>query len=173
VLARQRESRAGFGGSSAFLSLAGLPDPVQWTCDRSEFFDEAGRLVLPEILGQQADAAADPCGALSGAFTLSAGQSLELAFMLGHATDAAQAQQLARDWQGKDLAQALKGVKQYWADLLDRVQVRTPDPLFDALVNRWLLYQTLSSRLWSKAGFTRLAEPSGFAINCRTRWLLP
>jgi cyclic beta-1,2-glucan synthetase len=162
VLARQRESQAGFGGSSAFLSLAGLPDPVQWTCDRSEFFDETGRLVLPEILGQQADAAADPCGALSGAFTLSAGQSLEVAFMLGHAADAAQAQQLARDWQGKDLAQALKGLKQYWADLLDRVQVRTPDPLFDALVNRWLLYQTLSSRLWSKAGFYQAGGAFGF-----------
>ncbi|MDW5443660.1 GH36-type glycosyl hydrolase domain-containing protein [Polaromonas sp. SM01] len=162
VFAQQRESRAGFGGSSAFLSLAGLPDPVQWTCDRSEFFDAAGRLVLPDILGQQAGAAADPCAALSGVFTLDAGQSLELAFFLGHATDAAQAQQLARDWHDKDLAQALKGVKQYWTELLGQVQVRTPDPLFDALLNRWLLYQTLSSRLWSKAGFYQAGGAFGF-----------
>uniref|UniRef100_UPI0040362EF8 GH36-type glycosyl hydrolase domain-containing protein n=1 Tax=Polaromonas sp. TaxID=1869339 RepID=UPI0040362EF8 len=153
VMAQQRESRAGFGGSTAFLSLAGLPDPLQWTCDRSEFFDVAGRLVLPEVLGQQSGNAADPCAALAGSFTLQAGQQMDFAFLLGHAPDATQAEQLARDWQGRDLAEALAGVRQYWSGLLGKVEVQTPDPLFDALANRWLLYQTLTSRLWSKAGF--------------------
>ncbi|MDP2034014.1 MAG: glucoamylase family protein [Polaromonas sp.] len=162
VLAQQRESRAGFGGSTAFLSLAGLPDPLQWTCDRSEFFDVAGRLVLPEVLGQQSGHAADPCAALAGAFTLEAGQQMDLGFLLGHAPDAAQAEQLARDWQGRDLAQALDGVKHYWNGLLGKVEVHTPDPLFDALANRWLLYQTLTSRLWSKAGFYQAGGAFGF-----------
>jgi cyclic beta-1,2-glucan synthetase len=31
--------------------------------------------------------------------------------------------------------------------------VKTPDPLFDAMVNRWLLYQAVACRLWAKAGF--------------------
>jgi cyclic beta-1,2-glucan synthetase len=162
VLAQQRESRAGFGGSTAFLSLAGLADPLQWTCDRSEFFDVAGRLVLPEMLGQQSGNAADPCAALSGAFTLEAGEQIDIAFLLGHASDAAQAEQLARNWHGRDLAQALDGVKQYWAGLLGKVEVQTPDPLFDALANRWLLYQTLTSRLWSKAGFYQAGGAFGF-----------
>ncbi|MDP2818797.1 MAG: glucoamylase family protein [Polaromonas sp.] len=162
VLAQQRESRAGFGGSSAFLSLAGLTDPPQWTCDRSEFFDVAGRLVLPEVLNQQSGNAADPCAALSGTFTLKAGQQMDFAFLLGHAPDAAQAEQLARDWQGRDLAQALDGIKHYWSGLLGKVEVRTPDPLFDALANRWLLYQTLTSRLWSKAGFYQAGGAFGF-----------
>ena len=162
VLAQQRESRAGFGGSTAFLSLVGVADPLQWTCDRSEFFDVAGRLVLPEVLSQQAGTAADPCAALSGTFTLEAGQSTTLAFLLGHAPDAEQAEQLARDWQGRDMAQALQDVKQYWTGLLGKVEVLTPDPLFDALVNRWLLYQTLSSRLWSKAGFYQAGGAFGF-----------
>jgi len=162
VLAQQRESRAGFGGSSAFLSLAGVGDPVQWTCDRSEFFDVAGRLVLPEVLSQQAGTAADPCAALSGTFTLESGQSTTLAFLLGHAPDAARAEQLARDWQGRDTAQALREVKQYWSGLLGKIEVHTPDPLFDALVNRWLLYQTLASRLWSRAGFYQAGGAFGF-----------
>ncbi len=162
VMAQQRESRAGFGGATAFLSLAGLPDPIQWTCDRSEFFDVAGRLVMPETLGQQAGAAADPCGALSGAFSIAPGKTVTLSFILGHAADAAGAGQLARDWLGRDAAQALAGVQHYWTGLLEKIQVRTPDPLFDALVNRWLIYQTLSSRLWSKAGFYQAGGASGF-----------
>ncbi len=162
VFAQQRESRAGFGGSSAFLSLTGLSGPLQWTCDRSEFFDAAGRLMLPEILGQKASNGVDPCASLSANFTISAGQSVDFAFMLGHAANAAQAEQLARTWQARDVKQALVGVKNYWADLLGKVQVRTPDPLFDALMNRWLIYQTLTSRLWSKAGFYQAGGAFGF-----------
>ena len=162
VFGQQRECRAGFGGSTAFLSITGLQGPLQWTCDRSEFFDVAGRLVLPETLGQQAGTAADPCAALSGAFTLAPGQRLSLAFVLGHAADAEQARVLAADWQSRDPEQALQGVRQYWSGLLGKVQVHTPDPLFDALVNRWLLYQTLSSRLWSKAGFYQAGGAFGF-----------
>jgi cyclic beta-1,2-glucan synthetase len=162
VFAQQRESRAGFGGSTAFLALAGLPGAPQWTCDRSEFFDAAGRLAPPATLGQNAANGADPCAALAGDFTVLPGQSFTLTFMLGHATDAAQAGELARAWQGRDTAAALAQVKAWWSALLGKVQVRTPDPLFDALVNRWLLYQTLASRLWSKAGFYQAGGAFGF-----------
>jgi cyclic beta-1,2-glucan synthetase len=99
VFAKQRESRAGFGGNTAFLSAAGLPGPLQWTCDRSEFFDSAGQLVIPAALGQSATGGADPCAALAGDFALAPGQSMSLTFMLGHAADPAAAEQLARNWQ--------------------------------------------------------------------------
>ena len=162
VFAKQRESRAGFGGNTAFLSAAGLPGPLQWTCDRSEFFDSTGQLVIPAALGQSATGGADPCAALAGDFTLAPGQNLTLTFMLGHAADPAAAEQLARNWQTRDAAQTLDEVKSYWSSLLGKLQVRTPDPLFDALVNRWLLYQTLASRLWSKAGFYQAGGAFGF-----------
>ena len=165
VFAQQRESRAGFGGNTAFLSLAGSPGPasaLQWTCDRSEFFNLAGQLVLPATLGRQAANGLDACAAVATDFSLAPGQTLEFSFLLGHAATAPQAQALALQWQLKNVNQALADVRAFWSNLLEKVQVRTPDPLFDALVNRWLIYQTLTSRLWSKAGFYQAGGASGF-----------
>ncbi|MES2398865.1 MAG: glucoamylase family protein [Pseudomonadota bacterium] len=162
VMAQQRESRAGFGGSTAFLALTDMDGLVQWTCDRNEFFDTAGRLSPPNTLGQRHGGGLDPCGALASNFSVPAGDIVSFTFILGHAADAAQAEQLARTWLQRDVADALDRVKSFWTELLGSVQVRTPDKLFDALINRWLLYQTLTSRLWSKAGFYQAGGAFGF-----------
>jgi cyclic beta-1,2-glucan synthetase len=169
VFAQQRESQGGFGGSTvflAFLGTTGAATGMQWTCNRGEFFDTLGRLVLPDTLGQLSGGALDPCAALAGEFTLAGGGVLEFSFILGHGADAAAAEQMALDWTqrttGDDGSQALAGVKAWWSELLGKVQVRTPDPLFDALLNRWLLYQTVACRLWSKAGFYQAGGAFGF-----------
>ena len=162
VMAEQRQARAGFGGSTAFLALAGLPGLVQWTCDRSEFFDTEGQLTWPTTLGQSSGGGLDPCGALASNFKVAPGEVVSFTFMMGHAPDAAAAGQLAKMWLQQDVPLAFKRVKTFWADLLGHIQVTTPDPLFDALINRWLLYQTLTSRLWSKAGFYQAGGAFGF-----------
>ncbi len=162
VFAQQRESLAGFGGATAFLMLTGAATTSQWTCDRREFFDTRGQMVLPDVLGQRCGGTADPCAALSADLELARDGTLQFNMILGHAADAPAAEQLAQQWAYADTGRALARVRGWWAELLGRVQVRTPDPLFDALVNRWLLYQTLTSRLWSKAGFYQAGGAFGF-----------
>ena len=166
VMAQQRQIRAGFGGSTAFLALAGVPGIVQWTCDRSEFFNLSGQLTWPTTLGQRSGSGLDPCGAVASSLTLAPGEVFSLTFIIGHALDAQQAEALASAWLLQDphqkVPQAYKKLRSFWADLLGQIQVSTPDPLFDALVNRWLLYQTASSRLWSKAGFYQAGGAFGF-----------
>lgn len=162
VYAMQRECRAGFGGATAFLLLAGLAGAAQWTCDRSEFFDTLGRLGLPEALSQRSGGGYDPGGAVAVDFTLAPGATTSFSFIMGHAADTAAAELMARDWQLRDAVQALARVRAFWSDLLGRARVQTPDPLFDAMVNRWLPYQNLACRLWSKAGFYQAGGAFGF-----------
>ncbi|MDP3829190.1 MAG: hypothetical protein Q8Q74_21770, partial [Polaromonas sp.] len=162
VFAQQRESRDGFGGSTAFLALSGAAGGTQWTCDRGEFFDTLGQLVLPATLGRRSGGAVDPCAALASEFSLAGSEDLRFSFILGHAADGAGAEQLARQWAQRDTGQALREVQSWWAQLLGKVEVSTPDPLFDALVNRWLIYQTVVCRLWSKAGFYQAGGAFGF-----------
>ncbi|MFC5498758.1 GH36-type glycosyl hydrolase domain-containing protein [Caenimonas terrae] len=162
VFGQQREQRAGFGGHTGFVTLTGGPRLSQWTCDRSEFFDIAGRLGLPERFAGRAGTGLDPCAALAADLVLAPGQSTAFAFVLGHGTTAAAAQDLAASWQNRDPLESLSQVKRWWSQLQHVVQVRTPDPLFDAMVNQWLLYQTVSCRIWSKAGFYQAGGASGF-----------
>lgn len=162
VFGQQRESSTGFGGSTAFLLLAGLPGATQWTCDRNEFFAGRGIVEVPDTLARRAGGGLDACAAIGGELVVGAGESASFSFVLGHADDADAALALARRWRQRDVPEALAQARGFWDELLGRLQVRTPDPLFDAMANRWLIYQTLACRLWSKAGFYQAGGAFGF-----------
>jgi cyclic beta-1,2-glucan synthetase len=158
----QRERAGGFGGGTAFLTLQTASDDDDWTCDRREFFDARGHFVLPDHLGRQAGIGADPCAAISTRFDLEAIQSKECVFFLGFADDEAQAKVLVATIQKKSSSQLIGETCSHWDGLLNATVVKTPDPLFDVMVNRWFLYQALACRLWGKAGFYQAGGAFGY-----------
>ena len=163
LLATQREHSAGFGAGTAFFGLAGGADEGDdWTCDRRECFDARGRLVLPDHFGQGSGDGLDPCAALATRLDLMPGEGTQRVFLLGYAGTDDAARALAAQAALVTAVQRLKHVIHKWTVLLGATTVKTPDPLFDAMVNRWLLYQTVACRLWAKAGFYQAGGATGF-----------
>jgi cyclic beta-1,2-glucan synthetase len=166
LLCTQTEAAGGFGGGTGFFceSNEGVHDPegLDWTCDRRAFFDRQGQLVMPQRLGQRSGFGLDPCAALSRPVTLRPGASLDQVFLIGYAPDPEAARALMRQATTTNAREREHRTRARWDTLLGATQVSTPDPLFDALVNRWLLYQTVSSRLWAKAGFYQAGGATGY-----------
>jgi cyclic beta-1,2-glucan synthetase len=105
----------------------------------------------------------DPGAAYQVHFDLEAGGSAEVAFVLGQGRDRAHALELVgRCRDGAWIERALADLRCHWDRALGAVRVRTPDAAFDLLTNRWLLYQTMSSRLFARAGFHQAGGAFGF-----------
>ena len=159
----QRDRSAGFGDGSAFFALTTSADEApDWTCDRRECFDARGRLAVPDDFGQRSGSGLDPCAALSTRIAIPAGESAECVFLLGFGTTPTEARQLATTASTIPAKERLETTRAMWDTLLGATTVTTPDPLFDAMVNRWLLYQTIACRLWAKAGFYQAGGAFGF-----------
>jgi cyclic beta-1,2-glucan synthetase len=168
LTATQLDAAGGSGGATAFIGWrnadAPPPDATEdWTCDRREFFDTAGSWVLPRRLGARAGAGLDACAAVGTRVDLSPGAGpVHATLLLGHAAGVAEARALAREVWQVEPQQRLREQVASWPALFDRVRVRTPDPRFDALVNRWLPYQAVACRLWARAGFYQASGAFGF-----------
>ena len=105
----------------------------------------------------------DPCGALQVAFDLADGQERETTFRLGVGRNAADVQTLIQRFRGVNASRgALEGVWAYWNRTLGAVNVDTPDPAVNVMANGWLLYQTLSCRVWGRTGFYQSGGAFGF-----------
>jgi len=136
--------------------------------DRTEFIGRNGSLRDPAALWRarlsgKVGAGMDPCTAIQIPFTLTDGQSREIIFRLGVGRGPEDASRLVLQHRRPGTARdALEAVKAHWKQTLGAVQVTTPDPSIDLLANGWLLYQTLSCRIWGRSGYYQSGGAYGY-----------
>ncbi|TAK02465.1 MAG: glycosyl transferase [Chloroflexota bacterium] len=155
-----------FGGRVAFLDLGGRQS--SWTADRTEFLGRNGGPERPaglergHRLGGAVGAGMDPCAALQATLELAPGARKEVRVLLGEAAGTEAARAFIERWRTVDHESTLAAVRTWWDDVLGTVHVRTPDRSMDIMVNTWLLYQALSSRLWARTAFYQAGGAYGF-----------
>ena len=114
-------------------------------------------------LSGKTGAGLDPCAAMQTQIELADGREREIVFVLGAAADAEEARRLIERFGGPAGArQALEAVWGHWNHALGAVYVETPDRALDLLANGWLIYQTLSCRLWARSGYYQSGGAYGF-----------
>jgi cyclic beta-1,2-glucan synthetase len=153
-------------GQVAFADLGGRQ--TAWTGDRSEFLgrnggpDRPAALEPDRRLSGRVGPALDPCCALQATVELRPGGRVEVLFLLGQGAGVEAVRDLVRRYRAADLDAALAEVKSSWDDVAGALQVKTPDRSMDLLLNRWLIYQTLSCRIWARSAFYQAGGAYGF-----------
>ena len=138
------------------------------TTDRTEFLGRLGSHERPAALGRigltgRVEPGRDPCAAIQVHIDLQPGAVEELHFLLGQGNDRAHAQDLIQRFSTQERVTATrKAAIAGWDRWLGTIQVHTPDPAMDLLLNRWLLYQSLACRIWGRSGFYQSSGAYGF-----------
>ncbi|HMG96971.1 MAG TPA: protein ndvB, partial [Gemmatimonadaceae bacterium] len=157
---------ADFAANVAFASVS--ERVAYYTADRREFLGRNGTISSPAALERAGlsgsiGATIDPCCALQVSVVLEPGESRDIVMLLG----AAESEDAVRQIIGRHRApaaanRAVSANTEAWENRLATVKVRTPEPTFDLMVNRWALYQALSCRMWARSALYQSSGAFGF-----------
>ena len=95
-------------------------------------------------------------------FDVPAGGEKRLEWLMGCGHTMGEIRALLEKWTEKGGGHYLQRTLDFWHERLSRLEIETPDPLFNAAVNRWLPYQVICARLWGRAGFYQSGGAFGF-----------
>jgi cellobiose phosphorylase len=165
VLFARNYYNADFSGKIGFIDI-GKKRTV--TGDRKEFIGQNGSMANPQAmkkarLSGRIGAGLDPCGAVHTIFNLADNEEKEVYLLLGYADCKEEMQYMVGKYrQFGAVRKALENVWEYWNRTLGTIHVDTPDLGINIMANGWLLYQTLSSRIWGRSGFYQSGGAFGF-----------
>ena len=157
---------AEFSNRVAFLAAS---EPVHGlTTDRAEFLGRLSDRRTPDALrlvglSGKLEAGVDPCAAIQVHLDIPPEGVKEIYFILGQESDQEAALQCIRRFKdARAVEEAWEQAQDFWNQLLDKVSVETPEPAMDIMLNRWLVYQTLSCRIWGRTALYQASGAYGF-----------
>lgn len=151
------------------IAFVGTSEKINsYESERGEFLGVASNLKAPqaleyETLSNTEGLSQDLCAAIEFSADIKANEEKEFVVILGHAKNEEEAKLLISKYREvESCKKELEEVKEFWKNLLERIQVKTPDKSLDLLVNGWLPYQTIACRLWARSAFYQSGGAYGF-----------
>lgn len=148
--------------------VAASINPSSVSSDRNEFIGPLGTVEHPQAIRQAHDlsnrveAGLDPCSAFAVDINIEAGETKEIVFYLGNGETIEQAKKILKEAKKSKFDDLLGKQKQFWQDFTAPLQVKTPDPAFNLMVNHWLPYQAYACRIMARAAFYQASGAFGF-----------
>ena len=139
-----------------FFGLAGAP-VASYCGDKEAFLGRYHSYGDPQgvekgDLGNETSYNENSCGALSTVISLYPGESKTIVFLLGmkHSSEAAAVIADYADPE-KTIAEEMACLKADWSQKLNNLQIQTPSPEFNTMINTWNAYNCFMTFIWSRA----------------------
>ncbi len=165
LLARQRWSP---DSTDAIAFAAAIPRAAFHSGGRGAFLGRSGSFANPAALRATrldnfCGADLDPAAVLQVSVTISAGGGSDIVFLLGQAPRVENVREVVNSFRDPVMVEkGLSCARAWWDARLESLQVQTPNLSVDLMLNRWLLYQTLSCRFWGRSALYQSSGAFGF-----------
>ena len=165
IIVIKNSTNSEFKGSTLFVATSG--NVKSYTTDRKEFLGTVPNYEYPEgirrtKLSNTVGLGYDPCAALEINITIPANEEKEIVFLMAEDRDQESGFKLISKYKDIEFAKnALESAKEFWEDITSRIKIETPDDTMDYLMNTWLVYQTIVSRMWARTGFYQVGGAYG------------
>lgn len=165
VLARNRYHPE-YSDRVAFASI--YPGAKSYSGDRTTFIGRNNSLTAPAAmkraeLSRRTGEGFDPCAGLQATVELAPGQTADIKCIMGQAESVKEVHRIISDYrESSAFDTALTQTKKWWDKRLNTIEVHTPELATDFMINRWLLYQNLSCRMWGRSAFYQSGGAFGF-----------
>ena len=140
---------------------------ISYTGDK-KFFLGNGNLSTPDALrktnlNNENSIGKKACVAYEIEVELESLSEKEITFMLGAEETTIDSKNMAYKYSKiQNCRQELENVKNYWKNLLGKLQIYTPLESMNIILNGWDIYQTIQSRLLAKTGYYQSGGAYGF-----------
>lgn len=151
ILQRQNETE---GGISRFLGAAGA-EISAYCGDRDAFVGAyrsyANPIGIEKGLNGDLNYCKNSVGALQSDLALQPGESRRITYILGQKDEETARKIIEKYEQNGVVERELAELREFWHGQINKLQVNTPDPDFNSMVNVWNAYNCFITFIWSRA----------------------
>lgn len=158
-------SNSEFKDSTIFISSS--EKISSYTGDRLEFLGKIPNYENPrginlDKLSNNVGTGYNPCSVIEVEVCIPPHGEKDLVFLLAEERDVQKGKAVIKKYKNLEESNiALEEIREFWNRTVGTVEVFTKDESLNYLMNSWLMYQTISSRIWARAGYYQVGGAFG------------